>query len=241
MTKQYTRSSIRGRKTDNDDALAIARLVLRGEGAQASLSTLAPAKYYVRLATKIVQQKQALDLQQKFLERVGEQPADGLFAPALEVLDDLVTSLRQLAGVKTDRKMLQLLTSIVGIGPVVATSICAEVGSIERFPSSRQLIAYAGLDPKVKQSGLTLKRNTKLTKRGSPELRRAIFLAANTARRYDPELRDYYKKKRDQGKAYTPATIAVAQKLCARIYAVLTRGTPYIKTSSDTSRTLETT
>ncbi|MGH7234451.1 MAG: IS110 family transposase, partial [Candidatus Saccharimonadales bacterium] len=230
MTKQYTRSTIRGRKTDNDDALAIARLITRGEGSLASKSSLAPAKYYVRLATKITEQKQALSLQQKFLERVGELPTDNVFKPAIEELDNLIANLRQLAAAVVDEDMARLLTSIVGIGPVVATSICAEIGDIHRFPSARQLIAYAGLDPRVKQSGTTLKRNTKLTKRGSPELRRSLFLAANTARRYDPELQAYYQKKRDQGKAYTPTTIAVSQKLCTRIYAVLTRGTPYIRT-----------
>lgn len=108
-------------------------------------------------------------------------------------------------------------------------SILSEIGDIQRFPSSRPLIAYAGLDPKVRQSGTTLNRNTRLTKRGSPELRRSLFLAANVARMFDPELHVCYETRRKHGKSYTQSTIAVAQKLCNRIYAVLTRGTPYQK------------
>jgi len=238
MTKQYTRSTIRGRKTDLDDALSIARLILRGEGRLASASDLSLPKVYVRLATKVVQQKQALDLQRQFLVRLGaNKDISRLFEPATTALEQLTKELRDKAFKAVNPKDYELILSIVGIGPTTATSILAEIGDIKRFPSSKQLIAYAGLDPRVKQSGTTLNRNTKLTKRGSPELRRCLFLCANAARRYDPELQVYYQSKRDQGKAYTPSVVAVAQKLTNRVYAVLTRRTPYLITGSDTSRT----
>jgi transposase len=229
MTKQYTRATIRGRKTDLDDALSIARLILRGEGRLASVSDLSLPKVYVRLATKITQQKQALDLQRQFMARLGAtKEVTELFAPATLALYQLAKDLRAKAELDVNPKDYELIRSIVGVGPLTATSILSEIGDISRFPSSKKLIAYAGLDPRVKQSGATLNRNTKLTKRGSPELRRCLFLCANTARRYDPELQAYYQNKRDQGKAYTPSVVAVAQKLTNRIYAVLTRQTPYI-------------
>jgi transposase len=229
MTKQYTRATIRGRKTDLDDAVSIARLILRGEGRLASAADLSLPKVYVRLATKVVQQKQALDLQRQFLVRLGaNKEISRLFEPVTIALEQLGSSLRNKAKEDVNPRDYELIQSIVGIGPLTATSILAEIGDIKRFPSSKQLIAYSGLDPRVKQSGATLNRNTKLTKRGSPELRRCLFLCANTARRYDPELQAYYQNKRDQGKAYTPTVVAVAQKLTNRIYAVLTRQTPYI-------------
>ena len=68
-----------------------------------------------------------------------------------------------------------------------------------RFKSGKQLVAYAGLDPKVKQSGASLAHNTAITKRGSPYLRRAFFIAASVAQRYDPDLKAYYEKKRAEG------------------------------------------
>ena len=168
---------------------------------------------------------------------VGASDTETLFRSSQQSLDDLISYLREQAKLGVKQSDYNLLLSIVGIGPVTATSILAEVGDIARFPSARQLIAYAGLDPKVKQSGTSLNRNTKLTKRGSPELRRALFLVANAARRSDPELKAYYLQKRAQGKAFTPTTVAIAQKICNRIYAVLTRQTPYVITGSDTSRT----
>lgn len=233
MTKQYTRATIRGRKTDLDDAVSIARLILRGEGRQASSSDLSLPKVYVRLATKIVQTRQALDLQRQFLIRLGASPdISSSFSPAIAGLEQLTEDLRDKAFKDVNLKDYELIQSIVGIGPTTATSILAEIGDIKRFPSAKQLVAYAGLDPRVKQSGTTLNRNTKLTKRGSPELRRCLFLCANTARRYDPELKAYYQNKRDQGKAYTPSVVAVSQKLTNRIYAVLTRQTPYVTKTS---------
>jgi len=228
-TKTYARTTIRGRKTDPDDALGIARLILRDEGAVVSPATIAPAKLYVRLATKAIQQKQALQLQRQFLQRLTHTEAAEAFEPALEALDKLSAELRQTAAQLVDEQQCRLLTSITGIGLTLAVSILAEVGDISRFPSSRQLVAYAGLDPRVRQSGTTLNRNTKLTKRGSPELRRSLFLAANVARMYDPELHVCYEARRKRGKSYTESTVAIAQKLCNRIYAVLTRGTPYQK------------
>jgi len=229
MTKQYTKSTIRGRKTDLDDALSIARLILRGEGKLATASDLSLAKAYGRLATKVTQTKQALDLQRQFLVRLGaSKDITELFMPATAALDQLAKDLRSIAAMDVDPKDFKLIQSIVGIGPTTATSILAEIGDISRFPSSSKLIAYSGLDPRVKQSGKTLSRNTKLTKRGPPELRRALFLSANIARMYDPEMQVYYQNKRAQGKAYTPSVVAVAQKLTNRIYAVLTRQSPYI-------------
>lgn len=230
VTKQYTRSTIRGRKTDRDDALTIARLTLRGEGTPATTADLFMPKRYLRLATKIVRQRQALGLQQQFLVHLEpKNETNQLFTTAMEALDILADDLRALAATDIDPTDSTLLQTIIGIGPLIATTILAEIGDITRFPSAKQLIAFAGLDPKVRQSGTTLHRNTRLTKRGSPELRRVLFMAAGVARQYDPELRCYYERRRAEGKAYTPSVVAVAQKLTNRIYAVLTRGTPYLK------------
>lgn len=139
MTKQYTRATIRGRKTDLDDALSIARLILRGEGRLAATADLSLPKVYVRLATKAVQQKQALDLQRQFLSRLGaNKDISDLFAPATAALDKLAKDLRNKAELDVNPKDYELIQSIVGIGPLTATSILAEIGDISRFPSSKK-------------------------------------------------------------------------------------------------------
>ena len=86
------------------------------------------------------------------------------------------------------------------------------------------------VDPKVRQSGATLKRNTKLTKRGSPYLRRAAYLAASIAQRCDPVLKAYYLKKRSEGKRYKEATVANARHiLYRRLCRLETRHAVHVK------------
>jgi transposase len=230
-TKQYTKSTIRGRKTDRDDALSIARLTQRGEGNLVDSATLNPARNYVRLATKVQQHLHAIKLEQRYLNDMTGKEVDLGFVAVAAELEQLTVNLRTQATKHVEQKNYQLLLSLVGIGPAIAVSLCAEVGSIHRFDSAKQLVAYAGLDPRVRQSGTVLNRNTRLTKRGSSELRHSLFLAANIARQHDPDLKTYYQKKRSEGRTYTEATVATARKLCYRIFAVLRRGTPYIKSA----------
>lgn len=234
LTKQLTKSSVRNRKTDRDDAVSIARLVLRGEGSLVVLSRRSLAQTYIRLATKVQQQKQALGLRERFYLTMHETlglPAASPFTNSLAALEELMAELRSMTAQVVDPQLVQLLSSIPGVGQLTAVTVLAEIGSIRRFPGPKQLVAFTGLDPRVRQSGMVLVRNTKLTKRGTPELRRVLFLAANAARRFDPELRFYYQKKRHEGRTYTAATVATARKLCYRIYAVLQRGTPYVKSA----------
>ena len=119
------------------------------------------------------------------------------------------------------------LHTIPGIGMIAAATILAEIGDINRFKSSSALVAFAGIDPTVRQSGEFSSTHNHMSKRGSPYLRHAIFLAATTCSFHNNPLNAYYKKKREQGKHHLTATGAVARKLTTVIYAVLRDGKPY--------------
>ena len=119
------------------------------------------------------------------------------------------------------------LHTIPGIGIIGAATILAEIGDISRFKNSSSLIAFAGSDPTVRQSGEFNSTHNHMSKRGSPYLRHAIFLAATTCSFHNSPLNAYYKKKRDQGKHHLTATGAVARKLTTVIYAVLRDSKPY--------------
>lgn len=119
------------------------------------------------------------------------------------------------------------LHTIPGIGIIGAATILAKIGDISRFKNSSSLIAFAGIDPTVRQSGEFNSTHNHMSKRGSPYLRHAIFLAATTCSFHNSPLNAYYKKKRDQGKHHLTATGAVARKLTTVIYAVLRDSKPY--------------
>ena len=119
------------------------------------------------------------------------------------------------------------LHTIPGIGMIAAATILTEIGDINRFKSSSALVAFAGIDPTVRQSGEFSSTHNHMSKRGSPYLRHAIFLVATTCSFHNSPLNAYYKKKRDQGKHHLTATGAVARKLTSVIYAVLRDSKPY--------------
>lgn len=89
-------------------------------------------------------------------------------------------------------------------------------------------MAFVGIDPSVRQSGEFVGTQNKMSKRGSPHLRRAIWLAATVAAFHDPVLSSFYQKKRAEGKHHYTAIGAVARKLTFIIYAVLRDNKPYV-------------
>jgi transposase len=122
----------------------------------------------------------------------------------------------------------QHITSIPGIGPATGAAILAEIGDIQRFETLDKLVAYAGIDATVYQTGQFQASEAHMSKRGSPYLRQALWLAAVAAILHDPSLKAYYQKKRDEGKHHGTAVGAVCHKLLARIFVILKEQRPYV-------------
>lgn len=121
------------------------------------------------------------------------------------------------------------LTTITGIGPTLAAVILSEIGGdIRRFSSPAKLAAYAGVDPTVKQSGDFSATRMKMSKRGSPYLRRAIWLASTVAAFKDPAIHALYERKRAEGKDHMTVIGHVCRKMISIIFAVLRDNTPYL-------------
>jgi len=133
-----------------------------------------------------------------------------------DTIDALVTSFEQ------------YLTTIPGVGAVSAAAILAEIGDVRRFDNPDKLVAYAGMEATVFQTGQFKGNEQHMSKRGSPYLRQAVWQAASMAIRYDPELKAYYHKKRQEGKHHGTALGAVCRKLLIRIYVILKQNRPYV-------------
>lgn len=125
------------------------------------------------------------------------------------------------------RKLDTPIETISGIGPVLGAIIVSEIGDIKRFKDGSKLVAFAGIDPAVKQSGEFVGTKNKMSKRGSPYLRRAIWLAASVACFNDPVLSAYYNKKRKEGKHHFTALGAVARKMLYIVHSVLRNNKSY--------------
>ncbi len=129
---------------------------------------------------------------------------------------------------KLMQQIPQFITTLPGIGLATGAAILAEIGDVSRFASEEKLIAYAGIDATVYQTGQFQASEAHISKRGSPYLRQALWQAASMAIRYDEDLKAYYTRKRSEGKAHGVALGAVCRKLLVRIYVILKEQRPYV-------------
>ena len=120
------------------------------------------------------------------------------------------------------------ILSIPGISYNLGSIILAEIGNIENFPNSSKLLAYAGLEPSMHQSGKYLATKTSMVKRGSTYLRWAILQAARLAAMHDPTFRAYADKKLAEGKHYFVAQSHVGKKLIRVIFHLLKSNQKFI-------------
>lgn len=118
------------------------------------------------------------------------------------------------------------LMTVPGVNFIVAATFMAAIGEINRFLGSRRLVAYLGLDPKVRQSGEEVARSGRITKRGSAQARWALVEAAWTVVQQPGPLRAFYLRIRAR-RGHGKAIVAVARKLAVLFWCMLQRGQDY--------------
>ena len=116
---------------------------------------------------------------------------------------------------------IKLLCSIPGVGDVTAFKLIAEIGDVSRFGNVKQLVAHAGLAPKEHTSGTSVRGKTMICKRGAKRLRKALFMPAMVAVKYNPIIRTFYNRLIDAGKKPKLALVACMRKLLHIAYGVL--------------------
>jgi len=124
------------------------------------------------------------------------------------------------------------LESIPGIARKTSTVIIAAVGDIKRFTDAKALAAFAGLAPRVIESGSSVRGRGILSHYGVTWLRSQLYMCALSAMRWNKQCRELYLRLRAKGKSKKTAILAVAHKLIRQIYAVLTNNTLFDKNYS---------
>jgi transposase len=118
------------------------------------------------------------------------------------------------------------LRRVPGIGAIHAATIRAELGDVSRFAGVDQVVAYAGLEPRVRQSGAFVGQ-AKVSKRGPGALRHALYLAVLVAVRCRPEWRTRYQRLVDRGRAKKEALTILSRALLKVLYRLLRTGATY--------------
>ena len=160
-----------------------------------------------------------------------------MLLPYKEHLSKLEAEIDTLA---KDIEEYNIIQSIPGIGEKIAATIISEIGEIDRFDNPKQLVAFAVIDPEVFESGKFKATLVRITKRGSSRLRHALFMAVRSGIRdsrkkkttdeiipRNKRLREFYDKKRSEGKLFKVAVIACANKLLQWIFALLKNRTNF--------------
>lgn len=123
----------------------------------------------------------------------------------LEVLNNLKKDLnKQRIKVEKEIKKIETLQieKIKGVSELSLKSILIEMGDVKRFKNNKQIIAFSGLDPLVKESGTSIRGRSKISKGGSKTLRGVLFKTAWGLMMHNKEYQKYYQKKKDEGKHY---------------------------------------
>jgi transposase len=145
-------------------------------------------------------------------------------------LDDLTTMMVNLCKA-TAEEDLNIITSISGISTKTAAPFLAELGELSNYKSYKKVIAFAGVDPSIHDSG-NFHGNSKLSKRGNRHLRRVIYLMTFCAVRMEGPFKQYFLKRKSEGLPFKKALFATAHKLIRVIFTMLQRRTYFIANQS---------
>jgi transposase len=161
------------------------------------------------------------------------QAEDVIEAQLCSIFDYLKTVRQQIANIKKqlDERATELNSPLYSLGltSTLVAVIHAESDPISDFDSPEQYVAYVGLDPSLHDSGDTIKRRGRISKRGSPLLRHTLYLAAFVVYRRHDYFRRIYLKHLGRGKKHTNALVIVARRLARVIWRLLTDNREFTK------------
>lgn len=120
-----------------------------------------------------------------------------------------------------------ILLSVPGIGGNIACTLYGEIGDISNFHNADALVAFSGVNPLVYESGKFKAKNTIISKKGSAYLRNALIQASRIIARVDPTFRNYFDKKKAEGKCYNSCINHIAKKLVRVLHHLLKNNCDY--------------
>lgn len=121
------------------------------------------------------------------------------------------------------QEQIKYMTSIPGIGKLTAAIILAETNGFDLIRNKKQLVSYAGLDVKEKQSGTSVKGKPRISKKGNRNLRKAMYHPALTAVRWDDNFKTLYARIVSKNGIKMKALVAVQRKLLEMAYTMVKR------------------
>jgi len=232
QTKSHARSRLQRNKTDKLDAENIAHFCathhpdgwLPATEAQQRLKEL--TRHQESLEKTCTQEK--LRLQSGLKDKTVQKQIKRHIRFLEEQLKDIEEEIASLC--KEDERLDEaacLLVTIPGVGLATAARFLAELPNLRHFHTAAQVVAYAGLSPQQTQSGSSIHRKGKLSKQGNQHLRTAVYMPTLAAMRWNPVIRNFTNRLKNNGKSNMTAVAAGMRKLLQIMFGVLKSKRPF--------------
>ena len=185
----------------------------------------------VRLRTSL---KNSLKSHKRYL------PVSGMDSIIDQIKEQILQQDKLIAGIKkqiTDlieddgelNRNYRLISSVKGIGVIIGAFMLVSTNNFTSFDNGRKYACYAGIAPFEFSSGTSIRGKTRTSKFGNRTIKTLLNNGANSAIRYDEQMRKYYERKKNQGKEHKVIVNAICCKLVNRMFAVVKRQTPYVE------------
>jgi transposase len=230
-TKAYAGAQLSRTKTDKVDAELIARFCLTQKP-----QLWVPAASEIRELQALVRRLDSLiEMHTMELNRlssgVTNTEVKGSIESVINYLEEQIKRTEKLIrkqinnhpGLRAER---DLLLSIPGLGEATVARLMSEI-NFHQYESARQVAAFAGLVPRLRESGKSVRGRTRLSKMGTPRIRHALYFPAITALRCSPVIKEWASGLRERGKCEMQIICAVMRKLIHLAFGVLKSGKPY--------------
>lgn len=227
-------------KNDKIDSARLCNYAFRESDALTATEPLNPVllhlKDFISARTKLLKQITSLRVSINELGNVNEKPHQKLIEKTLRsAIDGIAKSIgdieQEIKKIIEENKAFKsnykLLVSIPGIGHVTAIYLIGCTANFAGNPSGKQLACYAGVAPFEHSSGISIKGKTRVHRMANKELKRLLHLCALSAIQHNLEIKNYYDRKKDEGKNSMAVLNAVRNKIVLRVAAVIKNQIPF--------------
>jgi transposase len=228
--KGYAQSQLKRVKTDSEDAKLIAHFAMtqKPKQWQPDSPVVAQLQEWHKLHDLLIHQKVQLSNQQQsslsiVVQHFQRQQLIHLDAQILQVEIEIKKSLSLDSELV---KQVELLSSIKGIGEATSIRLISGIKDIKRFDKAKQLASFIGVTPRIRQSGSSVNSSV-ISKTGSADLRKALYMPALSAIRFNPAIAAFANRLKANGIRGKKMIVAVMRKLIHIVFAILKSGKPF--------------
>lgn len=234
QVKYFGKSQLSRTKTDRTDAKLIAQFATSQQAGAKPMAPWAPptpAQRTLRVLVERLDDLKSMERMEANRLDVANEAVRGSLEDSLRALRQQIKALEQRIDQHIDKDQglrhdAALMASIPGIAKTTSASLLAALGDLRRFDAPGKLVAFAGLNPALRESG-TLKGKVRLSKTGTPSLRAKLYMPAVTAKNHNPVVRAFCERLLARGKLPIVTVCAAMRKLLHLIWGVIHTNTPF--------------